>query len=472
MTIIVGLLLAMLLAALDQTIVGPAMPTIGRELGDVEHLPWIVTAYLLAATAATPLYGKLSDIHGRRVTLLISISTFLLGSVFCAIAPTLPLLGLARGFQGIGGGGLISLSQTIIGDIVPPRERPRYQVLIASVFALASLSGPLLGGFFAEHMHWSMIFWINIPIGLVAFGMTFFLLKKLPRHERRHRLDIAGALLLVAATTSLLLTLNWGGVRFAWNSPQIFGLAAFSALLWLLFVVRLRTAVEPLIPLSILSNNVMACATLAAFFAMGMFIGLTIFIPIYFQGVVGLTASESGLALLPLMVGTVTGATIAGRSMVYVTHYKRTPLVGLTLAFVVTCVMIAHPAGLSPYLIAPLLGLVSVGLGTVFSVSTISIQNAVPLHQLGTGLAVMNLFRQLGGALMVAIFGSIVLGGGHAGAEGATAVAHDPAALAASFQLVFLLVAGGIILAFAALLRMEERPLLDFSTDKVPVPGE
>jgi MFS family permease len=177
LAIMSGLMLGMLLAALDQTIVGPAMPTIGRELGDVEHLPWIVTAYLLAATAATPLYGKLSDIHGRRVTLLISISTFLLGSVFCAIAPTLPLLGLARGFQGIGGGGLISLSQTIIGDIVPPRERPRYQVLIASVFALASLSGPLLGGFFAEHMHWSMIFWINIPIGLVAFGMTFFLLK-------------------------------------------------------------------------------------------------------------------------------------------------------------------------------------------------------------------------------------------------------------------------------------------------------
>jgi hypothetical protein len=318
-----------------------------------------------------------------------------------------------------------------------------------------------------------MIFWINIPIGLLAFSMTFFLLKKLPRHERRHRLDIAGALLLVAATTSLLLTLNWGGVRYAWGSPEILELAVFSVLLWTLFVVRLKTAIEPLIPLTILSNNVMACATLAACCAMGMFIGLTIYIPIYFQGVVGLTASESGLALIPLMIGTVTGATIAGRAMVYVTHYKRAPLVGLILAFSVTCILVAKPIGLSPYVVAPLFGLLSVGLGTVFSVSTISIQNSLALHQLGTGLAVMNLFRQLGGALMVAVFGSIVLGGLHGAAEGGlTALAHDPIALALSFRTVFILVCCGIAVAFIALLRMEERPLVDFSSDRIAAAGE
>ncbi len=263
-SIVVGLMAAMLLAALDQTIVATAMPTIGLELGDAANLPWIVTAYLLASTAVTPLYGKLSDIHGRRIMLLIAIATFSLGSLACAMAPTMVTLALARGLQGIGGGGLIALAQTIIGDIMSPKERARYQVYIASVFVVSSVAGPLLGGFFAQHLHWSYIFWINLPIGLLAFALTNGKLKLLPRNERRHRLDYPGAALLVLSSTSLLLALSWGGVRYPWGSATVLALLAAAVLVGAGFVARLLTAAEPLIPMTVLKDQVVYSATLAA----------------------------------------------------------------------------------------------------------------------------------------------------------------------------------------------------------------
>jgi len=462
--IIAGLMMAMLLAALDQTIVATAMPTIGRELGDVEHLPWIVSGYLLAATAATPLYGKLADIHGRRIMLMISISIFLVGSVFCALAPSMILLGIARAVQGIGGGGLIALSQTIIADVLPPRERARYQVYVASVFVLASLAGPLLGGFLAEHLHWSVIFWINIPLGFVAVFMIMQQLKRLPRHERPHRLDVPGAVLLILATTSLLVTLSWGGVRYAWTSSTILLLAGISAVFWLVFVVRLRHAAEPLIPLSVLSNKVMICAVVAASCSMGLFIGLTIYMPIYFEAISGLSASESGVALLPLMLGTVLGATISGRVMAHIEHYKLVPICGLSVALACTLVLAVMPGGLPLSVTSGLLAFISFGLGTVLSVSTISIQNAIPLHQLGTALASANLFRQLAAALLVAVFGTIVIG---AGAEGA--VRHgldamhpqfqDTRALITAYRAVFIATAIGIAIDLLAMVFLEEQRL-------------
>ena len=259
-TIILGVLLAMFLAALDQTIIATALPTIGRELGDLEHLPWIVTVYLLTSTAVTPLYGKFSDSYGRRVTMLVGIVIFIAGSIACALAPTMFVLILARALQGIGGGGLIALAQTIIADIVAPRERGRYQVYFASVFMTSSLLGPVLGGFFAEHMHWSVIFWINIPLGLVALVIAYHSLKKLPRHDRPHRLDLLGAALLVAATVALLLGLSWGGIRYPWGSLPVLGLFAASLVLWGLFAMRMRLAPEPLIPPGVLHNPVVRMA--------------------------------------------------------------------------------------------------------------------------------------------------------------------------------------------------------------------
>ena len=461
--IIIGLIVAMLLAALDQTIVATAMPTMGRELGDLNNLPWIVTAYLLTSTAVTPLYGKLSDIHGRRIMLLVGIGIFSLGSVACALAPTMLALALARGLQGLGGGGLLALSQTIIGDLVTPKERAQYQVYIASVFVISSLAGPVLGGFFAEHLHWSLIFWINLPLGLLAYLMTSAKLKRLPRHERPHKLDYPGAALLIAATSTLLLALSWGGVHYPWNSPAIALLLAASALLWALFVLRLRKADEPLIPLTLLSNQVVLTATLAACFGMGTFIGLTIYMPIYLEGVLGLSASQSGLALIPLMVGTVAGATMSGRMMVSVRHYKRVPVIGLSVSLAATILLAFAARGLPQVWLEALLAVLSIGIGSLLPVTTVCVQNAVAFHELGTATASMNFFRSLGGAIIVAVFGTLVLGGGTIPLGGN--LSHlSPAAiegLGLAFRLVFAASATGLALALVFIAAMQELPLRD-----------
>ncbi len=463
-TIIFGVMLSMLLAALDQTIIATALPTIGRDLGDLEHLPWIVTVYLLTSTAVTPLYGKFSDSHGRRVTMLMGIVIFIIGSIACAVAPNMLVLILARGLQGLGGGGLIALAQTVVADIVAPKERGRYQVYFASVFMTSSLIGPVLGGFFAEHLHWSVIFWINLPLGLIAFVIAFHSLKKLPRHDRPHRLDLLGAFLLVAATVSLLLALSWGGLRYPWASLPILGLFAGSVLLWGLFAVRMRLAPEPLIPPGVLHNPVVRMGVLAACFGMGTYIGLTIYLPVYFEAVRGLSASLSGLMLIPLMAGTVVGATLSGRSMAKVKHYKRLPIVGLLVAIVATGLLAASAGALPIAAIEVVLAVISIGLGTLLPVSTVSIQNAVAPHELGTATGTANFFRSLGGAFIVAIFGAIVLGGsGMGGASSfetlSAAAAQNGVSLADVFSYVFVAAIVGFGLALAFLLAMEERPL-------------
>lgn len=463
-TIIIGIMLAMFLAALDQTIIATALPTIGRELGDLEHLPWVVTVYLLTSTAVTPLYGKFSDSYGRRVTMLIGIVIFVIGSIACAVAPTMFVLILARGLQGLGGGGLIALAQTIVADIIAPKERGRYQVYFASVFMSSSLIGPVLGGFFAEHLHWSVIFWINLPLGLLAFVISFQILKKLPRNDRPHRLDLLGALLLVVATVSLLLALSWGGLRYPWFSLPIFGLVALSAVLWVFFAIRMKLAPEPLIPPGVLHNPVVRMGVLSACFGMGTYIGLTIYLPVYFEAVRGLSASLSGLALIPLMVGTVCGATVSGRSMAKAKHYKRLPMVGLFVSMVATGVLAAFAHNLSITLIEVLLAVISIGMGTLLPVSTVAIQNAVKPHELGTATGTANFFRSLGGALIVAVFGAIVLSGsGLSGAASfeslSSAAAQSGIDLGDIFAYVFLAAAIGFGLALAFLAAMKELPL-------------
>jgi len=463
-TIILGVLLAMFLAALDQTIIATALPTIGRELGDLEHLPWIVTVYLLTSTAVTPLYGKFSDSYGRRITMLIGIVIFIAGSIACALAPTMFVLILARALQGVGGGGLIALAQTIIADIVAPRERGRYQVYFASVFMTSSLLGPVLGGFFAEHLHWSVIFWINIPLGFIALFIAFHSLKKLPRHDRPHRLDLLGAALLVAATVALLLGLSWGGIRFPWASLPVLGLFAASLGLWGLFAIRMRMAPEPLIPPGVLHNPVVRMAVLSACFGMGTYIGLTIYLPVYFEAVRGLSASHSGLSLIPLMAGTVVGATMSGRTMAKVKHYKRLPIAGLLVAMATTGLLAAYGQSLSIVAVEIVLAIISVGLGTVLPVTMVSTQNAVAPHQMGTATGTANFFRSLGGAFIVAIFGAIVIGG--SGLSGAASFEALGAAAAQSgvdlghvFSYVFMAALVGFGLSLAFLLAMEERPL-------------
>lgn len=455
--IIYGLMMAMLLGALDQTIVATALPTIGRDLGGAAHLPWVVTAYLLAATSAVPIYGKLSDIHGRRVVLLAAIAIFAVGSILCALAPNMAALVAARFVQGIGGGGLLALSQTIVGDMLTPRERAGWQVYFATAFTTASVAGPVLGGFFAQHLTWQVIFWINVPLSAAAYLMTAAPLKRLPRHERRHKLDLLGAVLLVASTSTLLVALSWAGARFGWLDPRTIAVLAASGLLFLGFSIRLRHAVEPLIPLDILFNKVVLFATAAAALSVGLFLGLAIYAPILFETLRGLSASESGVALLPLTVGTVAGTLLSGRAMATREHYKRLPLAAMPCA-VVAALVLAATAGTMPiWGVSLVLAIISIALGTLLPISTVSIQNAVALHQLGTATATANLCRQLSGAVAVAIFGAILLG-----THGQTAVTpslHDQAALLANFKVVFVLVALGAGGAFVAMLLMEERHL-------------
>jgi EmrB/QacA subfamily drug resistance transporter len=454
--ILAGIMLAMFLGALDQTIVATALPTIGHELGDIDDLPWVVTAYLLSSTAVTPLYGKLSDIHGRRAMLLASIALFVLGSVACALAPSMLVLIVARALQGVGGGGLISLAQTVIADVVAPKERARYQGLIASVFVASSVLGPVLGGVFAQKLHWSLIFWINLPLGLAALWMTERALRRLPRHERPHRLDLVGAALIVAATVCFLLALSWGGVRQPWGSPPILGLIGASLVLSVLFAWRLTVAPEPFLPLSVLRQPVVALGTAAACFAMGTFIGLSIYVPVYLEAARGLTASQSGLALIPLMAGVILGATTAARLMARIRHYKRPPLAGLALAVSGCLALAPHPVELPFPLALLLLGLVGTGIGTVLPVTTVAIQNAVPMHQLGTATGVMSFFRALGGAIAGAGFGALVLGGARSHEGAPLALAGDPDSV---FRVMFLTAAAGFAVSFLWLTLMAERPL-------------
>ena len=452
-SIVLGIMLAMFLAALDQTIVATALPTIGRELRDPQHLPWVVTVYLLASTAVTPLYGKLADIHGRRIMLLTGIGTFVVGSIACALSPNMLTLILARALQGLGAGGLISLAQTVVGDVIAPKERGRYQAYIAAVFVSSSIAGPALGGAISEHLHWSVIFWINLPLGLLAFWMTNGVLRRLPRHERPHQIDLLGAVLMVAATLQLLLALSLGGVQLPWGSPQILTLFGGSILVWGLFVLRLSTAAEPLLPLTVVLNPVVAAGTGTACFAMGTFIGLSIYVPIWLQTVQGLTVSASGFAVIALMGGTVTGATLSGRVMLHVRHYRRVPVAGLAMAAMALAVLASRPTGLPLVGIELLLLAIGLGLGTVLPVTTVGVQNAVPLHQLGTATATMNFFRALGGAITVAAYGAILAG--HAGSRQLA----DQEALVAGFRWIFLAGGLGLTAGLLCLLCMEERPL-------------
>lgn len=465
-SIIFGLMLAMFLAALDQTIVATALPTIGRELGNAEDLSWTITAYLLASTAVTPLYGKFADIYGRRITLMTSIGIFTVASVACALAPSMTLLAVARALQGLGGGGLIAISQTIIADLIPPRERSRIQGYFATVFATASVVGPVMGGVLAEYFHWSFIFWINLPLGGLAWWMTSGSLRRLPRHDRPHRVDVLGALLMVCASVPLLLALAWGGLRYPWGAPIILWLLIASAIGWGLFTVRMLTAFEPFLPVSMVVNKVVGPAYMTGFFGAGILIALTIYIPIYLQVGLDASASSSGLALMPLAGGIVVGSWFSASFMSRLLHYKTPSLCGLSAAILALVLLAVFPLSLPLAVIVTLLGVTGMGLGTVFSLTTVCVQNAVVPHQMGIATASMNFFRSLGSAFFVAALGAIVLSGlglngGHEISLDSALfdVAREAGQLTAPFRWLFAVSALVLVLAFACIWVMEERPL-------------
>jgi EmrB/QacA subfamily drug resistance transporter len=462
-TILMSLLLTMFLAALDQTIVATALPTIGRQFQDVSNLSWVISAYLLASTAVAPVFGTLSDIYGRRATITTALSLFIAGSILCALAPTMPVLIMARGLQGLGGGGILPIVQTVISDVVTPRERGQYQAYFSGVWVAAGIGGPILGGVFAEHMHWSMIFWINVPLGLGALALLLPKMGKIPVFHRRRKVDWLGGVLLMASAVVLMLVLTWGGNRYLWLSPVIMAMVGAALLLALAFVWHALHTEEPFLPLSLMAGPVVPYAMVAGGCAMGAMLGLTVHMPLYYEVVYHLSASEAGLALIPLVAISVPGAAIAGRAMMHMKHYKRIAIIGTTNSAAMGCALaLATPLPL--WALLGLLALFALGLGTAFPVSVVSLQNAVARSQVGTATGAMNFFRALMGSFTVAAFSAILLmalgadislGGEHRGPVNSIPLAD----MVAAFRYVFGAAAALLACASLSMILMEEKLL-------------
>ncbi len=407
-TVFVGLTLALMLASLDQNIVGVALPRIVSDLGGLSHLSWVVTSFLLTSTTTTPLYGKLSDMYGRKPLFITAILMFLAGSSLCGLSGSMTQLVIYRGIQGLGAGGLMTLAMTTVADLVPPRQRGRYQGYFGAVFAFSSIAGPLLGGFITDALSWRWIFYVNLPIGALALAFFVFGFHR-PRHVVSHRIDYAGAALLTAATVAILMVLTWGGVLYAWSSPLMMGLAASAIVLCSLLVYAEHRSEEPVLAPHILKNRVFLIATSVMFLTfMGLF-GASIFLPLFFQLVLGFAPARAGVMLAPMTGGVVVASFLGGRLVSRTGRYKIFPVVGLaaaTLAFL--AVMWASVSGASLGFIEASLTILGMGFGLTIPNLMVAIQNAVLPLELGSATAAAAFFRSLGGTFGVAVSGAIM----------------------------------------------------------------
>lgn len=462
-TIVISLMVTMFLAALDQTIVATALPTIGRQFQDASNLSWVITAYLLASTAVAPVFGTLSDIYGRKAMIITSLSLFVAGSILCAIAPNLPMLILARGLQGLGGGGIMPVVQTVISDVVSPRERGQYQAYFSSVWMVGGILGPVIGGVFAEHLHWSMIFWINLPLAAAAIVMLLPKMKKIPVFHRKRKVDWLGGVLLMASAVVFMLVLTWGGTRFPWLSPTVLAMVGGAVALAVTFVWHARRADEPFLPLKLLTGSVAPFALTAGGCGLGAITGLTVQLPLYYEQVYHLSASEAGLALIPLAAVSTCGAAIAGRTMARARHYKRVAIIGTSWA--AFCGLGLTLTTLPLWGLLTLMAAFALGLGTTFPVCVVSLQNSVARPQVGTITGAMNFFRSLMSSFTVAAFAAILLialgadvplAGEHH-AAGTVAIPADD--MRHAFRYVFGAATALMTTAALCLIMMEERPL-------------
>jgi EmrB/QacA subfamily drug resistance transporter len=447
--IVIGMMLPIFMGSIDQTILASALPSIGRSLGNFNDLPWLITTYLIAATATTPLYGKVSDIHGRRFALTIAILSYMAGSLVCALAPNMATLIFGRVLHGIGGGGLTSTGMVVLGDVASPKDRAKYYAYFSVTYTTAGACGPLFGGLLADFVHWSAIFWLNIPLGLAAIFFTLNVMRRLPRHERPHQLDFIGAGLIVVATVAFMFAITSGGVRYPWNSTLIIGLLVFSVIVAALFVVRLSTAPEPLIPLSILKDPVARYSIATNSLGWGGVISLNIFLPIYLQDVLAMTATGAGLSLMVLMG--VLNASAGFTSPLIGRHkrYKIVPLFGMGAAALTVVVLAWQAEHLNIWSFEILLAVLGIGFGPLAPLTGVTLQNAAQPHQFGTAIGTMNFLRSLFATILVTIFGAIVLRG-----TPGTAVAS-----ASGFRTIFFLAAASLIGAFMTMYLLEEKPL-------------
>ena len=402
-----GLMTGMFLAALDQSIVGTALPKITSELGGLDKLSWVVTAYMLTATASTPLWGKISDLYGRRLLFQIAIVTFVAGSLLAGFSQNIESLIAFRAVQGLGGGGLMSLALAVIGDIIPPRERGRYQGYFAAVFGTSSVLGPVMGGFFADGPGWQWIFFINVPIGLVALVVTSAALK-MPHVRRDHRIDYLGAALVVGSVSSFLLYTAWAGPEQGWGSRLGIGLLVAGVLLAVAFVAVELRASEPILPMRLFRSSIFSLANLFGFLVGIAMFGSMIFLPVYLQVVDGMSPTRSGLAMLPMVVGLFTTSITAGRLMTRNGRYKIFPILGASIV-IVGLVMLSRLSETSPYWFAGLsMYVLGAGLGFTMQVLVTIVQNSVDRSDMGVATSSVTFFRQMGGSFGTALFGAIL----------------------------------------------------------------
>jgi EmrB/QacA subfamily drug resistance transporter len=402
-----GLMAGMFLAALDMSIVGTALPRIVSDLGGLEHLSWVVTAYLLTSTASTPLWGKISDLYGRRPMFQAAIVVFLIGSVVAGAAGSMSVLIAGRAVQGLGAGGLMALALATIGDIIPPRERGRYQGYFGVVFGTSSVAGPLLGGWFTDGPGWQWIFWINIPIGVAALVVTSVALKA-PTVRREHSIDYLGAAFIVASVTSILLYTAWAGTQFGWTDPFSLALLIGGILLAGVFVFVETRAQEPIVPLRLFRNRVYTPTVIfTAIMGLAMFGGI-IYLPVYLQVVQGFTPTQSGLALLPMVVGIFSTSISSGQIMTRTGRYKVFPIIGAAVTAAAMILMSTLDAATPFWLIAIYFFAFGAGLGFTMQIVVTAVQNAVDQRDMGTATSSVTFFRSMGAAFGTALFGAVL----------------------------------------------------------------
>jgi EmrB/QacA subfamily drug resistance transporter len=472
-----GLMVALMLAALDQTIVATALPKVVSELGGITQYSWVFTAYMLGATVTVPLYGRLGDVHGRKPLFIVAISIFLLGSALCGAAQSMWQLVIFRALQGLGAGGIFPLTLAMIGMIVPPRDRGRYQGLIGSVFAAASIIGPLIGGFIVDNLSWRWIFYVNLPVGGVALAV---ILVTMPRRRQRtdHSIDWVGAAILALGTTSLLLGLVWGGRDYAWSSGHVIGALLASVVVLSVFALVERRVPEPILPFDLLRNQTVASSVACMALVGAAMFGTISFVPLFVQGVIGTSATSSGVVLTPLLLGAVITSFVSGQIVSRTGRYRPNTLIGPVLLGLAELLLWRMTVDTTNREAARNMVLAGVGLGMMMQIFVLSVQNSVPRRAMGSATALAQFSRSIGATLGVTLMGVIVNQNLPPSARVDGAVIHRlPLAgrveLANALRPAFLAAAGLCVAVFlVSLLWVREVPLRKELAEDAPVTAE